>query len=136
MILDRWAGEPVLRYARDAPLDAIPDEVKALEDKKTALLALTRLQATVQAVDDKVEGRQAELAQLVKEACARFGPTVAKPFVTKGGRRSFKLHEAAVDGVEVLPALWRTKCGIRFANWSFTRRSSPQGFPRSRAAGG
>lgn len=37
MVLARWAGESVLRYIRDAPLDNLPDEVKALEDKRNLL---------------------------------------------------------------------------------------------------
>ena len=129
MALARWAGESVLRYMRDAPLEKLPAEVKALEDKRSMLVVLERLQADVQGLDARVEGRQAELTQFIKDSCERFGPVQAKPCIAKGGCPQFKLHVAAVEGAEMLPALWKTKCGVKFAGWAFTRHASPEGFP-------
>ena len=59
----------------------------------------------------------------------RFGPVQVKPYIAKGGRRQFKRHVAAVEGAEMLPALWKTKFGVKFAGWAFTRHASPEGFP-------
>jgi hypothetical protein len=94
------------------------------------LTALERLQSNMHSIDARVEGRHADLARLIEEACERFGPAPAKPFIAKGGHTKFKLHVAAVDGTEVLPTMWETKCGVRFAGWAFTRHASCEGFPQ------
>ena len=59
MVLARWAGEAVLRYVREAPLDTLPAEVKDLEEKHSMLAALERLQADMHGLDARVEGRHA-----------------------------------------------------------------------------
>jgi hypothetical protein len=129
MVLARWAGEAVLRYVRDAPLDTLPAEVKDLEEKRSLFKALERLQADMQGLDSRVESRHADLARLVKEASERSGHAPAKPYIAKGGNTRFKLHVAAIDGAEVLPSMWRTKCGVKFATWAFTRYGSLDGVP-------
>ena len=83
----------------------------------------------MQGLDARVEGQHADLARLIKEACERFGPAPEKPYIAKGGHIRFKLHVAAVDGTEVLPTIWRTKCGEKFASGAFTRHGSRDGFP-------
>ncbi len=93
------------------------------------LAALERLQVNMQGLEGRVDERHAELSQLLKVACERFGPAPTKPYVAKGGQARFKLHVAAVDGTDVLPAMWRTKCGVRFASWAFTRHASYESFP-------
>jgi hypothetical protein len=70
------------------------------------LVVLERLQADVQGLGARAEGRQAELTQFIKDSCERSGPVQAKPYIAKGGRRQFKLHVVAVDGAEMLPALF------------------------------
>jgi hypothetical protein len=69
------------------------------------------------------KGVHADLARLVKEASERSGHAPAKPYIAKGGNTRFKLHVAAIDGTEVLPSMWLTKCGVKFATWAFTSAS-------------
>jgi hypothetical protein len=95
------------------------------------LAALERMQGDMHGLETRVDDRHADLARLIKEACDRFGPAPAKPFIAKGGHTRFKLHVAAVDGTEVLPTMWKTKCGVKFAGWAFTRHASCEGFPQN-----
>ena len=129
MVLARWAGESVLRYVRDAPLDNLPDEVKALEEKKSLLGALEKLQDDVRNINTKVDGQAEDAAKITDELYKKFGPSVAKPFIANGNQKRFKLHWAAIDGREVLPQQWKTRCGVKFGNWSFTRHESKSDFP-------
>jgi hypothetical protein len=129
MVLARWAGESVLRYVRDAPLDNLPDEVRALEEKKSLLGALEKLQADVRNLNNKVDGQAEDAAKIADELYSKFGPSVSKPFIANGNQKRFKLHWAAVDGSEVLPQQWKTRCGVKFGNWSFTRHGSKTEFP-------
>jgi hypothetical protein len=128
MVLARWAGESVLRYVRDAPLDNLPDEVRALEEKRSLLEALDKLQADVRDINDKVDGQAEEAARITGEL-RMYAPTIQKPFIANGNHRRFKLHWAAIDGSEVIPQLWKTRCGVKFGNWSFTRHESKVEFP-------
>jgi hypothetical protein len=129
MVLARWAGESVLRYVRDAPLDNLPAEVKALEEKKSLLGALEKLQADVLSIDNKVDGQKQEVDRLAAELFKKFGPVADKPFIANGSKKRFKLHWAAVDGVEMLPQLWKTHCGVKFGSWNFTRHVTKDNFP-------
>ena len=43
MVMARWAGESVLRYVREAPLESFPADVVALEDRRSATAALRAL---------------------------------------------------------------------------------------------
>ena len=129
MVLARWAGEAVLRYVREAPLDTLPAEVRDLEENRSVFRALERLQADMQGLESRVEGRHSDLVRLVAEASGRAGSAPAKRYIAKGGSTRFKLHVAAVDGTEVLPSMWRTKCGVKFATWAFTRFDSLEGVP-------
>ena len=94
------------------------------------MAAVGRMQADMQDHDARIEGQHAKLVQLVSEAFERVGPAPTKPYIAKGGRTRFKLHVAAVDGTEVLPTMWKTKCGVKFASWSFTRHGSCEDFPK------
>jgi hypothetical protein len=129
MVLARWAGETVLRYIRDAPLDNLPAEVRALEEKRNLFTALEKLQAEVRGIDSKVDAQKGEAERIAHELFARFGPAVAKPYIANGNRTRFKVHVAAVDGVESLPQNWKTKCGVKFGAWAFTRHATKDAFP-------
>jgi hypothetical protein len=129
MVLARWAGASVLRYVRDAPLDNLPAEVKALEEKKSLLGALEKLQEDVRGINAKVDGQKDAADKMAGELFKKFGPLASKPFIANGSQRRFKLHWAAVDGSEVLPQQWKTRCGVKFGNWSFTRHASKDAFP-------
>ena len=129
MILARWAGESVLRYVRDAPLDTLSAEVRGLEENRTMLATMEGIQGKLQRLEDRVEAGLAEVGQGLKVASAQASQPLARPFVAKGGQSRFKLHVVAVGGPEVLPALWRTKCGVKFAGWAFTRHASREDFP-------
>lgn len=129
IVLARWAGESVLRYIRDAPLDNLPAEVKALEDKRSLLGALEKLQADVRCIDKKVDSQKDEAAKIASELFEKFGPTATKPYIANGNLKRFKLHWAAVDGTEVLPQQWKTRCGVKFGSWNFTRHASKDAFP-------
>jgi hypothetical protein len=129
MVLARWAGESVLRYVREAPLDNLPDEVRALEEKRNLLGALEKLQADVRDINKRVDGQATDAAKIADELLTKFGPSVTKPFIANGNQKRFKLHWAAGDGTEPLPQLWKTRCGVKFGNWDFSRHGSKSEFP-------
>ena len=87
------------------------------------------LQEKMLRLEGRVESGLSEMGQGLKMASAQSSQPPARPFVAKGGQARFKLRVVAIDGPEVLPALWRTKCGVRFASWSFTRHANCDNFP-------
>jgi len=129
MVLARWAGESVLRYVREAPLDSLPAEVRALEERSGLLEALAGLQAAVKGIESKVDRHKLATEVMVKDLLAKVGPAPSLPFIANGNRKRFKVHVAAVDGPHVLPQQWKTRCGVRFGLWTFTRHECADVFP-------
>ena len=126
-ILARWSSNVVLRYVREAPLDNIADEVKALESKRDLLRHIKMLCNGAAALDTKLGNLEAQLQQLALDRNKQFQEWLAKakvsplPFVSNAALREPKLHKVLVDGADVLPSLWRTRCGKRFGFWQLTR---------------
>ena len=56
--------------------------------------------------------------------------TSPKCYVTNGGKtgKNLKVHEILVDGADVVPTLWRARCGFRFAFCGYTRHMSLEQF--------
>lgn len=129
MVLARWAGESVLRYIRDAPLDNLPAEVRELEERRSLMQALDGLKTAVQCLDNKVDRHKGESEQLVQELCAKCAPSEKLPYVVKAGTKCVKVHWAALDGADVPPQSWKTRCGTRFGHWLFTRHGATTEFP-------
>ena len=129
MVLARWAGDSVLRYVREAPLTNLPAEIRALEEQRSIMDTLLKLQAEVARLGANVQGQAQEQAALAADFKTRFGPDEKHRFVVNGDGRRVKVHQVAVDGLEVLPQLWRTNCGVRFGLWRFTRHATLVGFP-------
>ncbi|CAK0835747.1 unnamed protein product [Prorocentrum cordatum] len=127
MLHARWAGDTVLRYIREAPLENLPAEVIALEEKRSLIESLTKAQDDVIKVGDQVAAQKQDVADALaalQERLAKLDAGSAKPYVSGGGSRRFRVHEVAVEGLDVPPQLWRTKCGVRFAHWCFTKHAS------------
>ncbi|CAK0883204.1 unnamed protein product, partial [Prorocentrum cordatum] len=128
MLHARWAGDTVLRYIREAPLENLPAEVIALEEKRSLIESLTKAQDDVIKVGDQVAAQKQDVADALaalQERLAKLDAGSAKPYVSGGGSRRFRAHEVAVlEGLDVPPQLWRTKCGVRFAHWCFTKHAS------------
>ena len=98
--------------------------------RRSAPSSPPRLQADVRSLGTQVGSQSVEAEGIAREIFEEMGPASEKPYIANGGRRKrIKLHWAAVDGAEVLPQTWSTKCGVRFAFWSFTRHASPDAFP-------
>jgi len=129
MVLARWAGDSVLRYVREAPLTNLPAEVRALEEQQSVMATLLRLQEEVTQLGADVRGQAEEQAALAATFRTRFGPDSRHKFIVNGDRKRVKVHRVAVDGLDMLPQLWRTSCGVRFGLWRFTRHASVQDFP-------
>ena len=129
MVLARWAGDSVLRYVREAPLGNLSAEVRALEEQRSLMTVVLGLQASVAKIGSRVDQQLLEQEAAVKDLFAKFGPAPAKPFVAKAGKGAFKVHRAMTDGAELLPQLWRTRCGVKFGLWCFTRHAAVEGFP-------
>ena len=72
---------------------------------------------------------QGSLAAKVAQFKARFAPTPVYSFVSRSGKRQYKVHRVMLDGMHLLPQQWRTACGVRFGLWAFLRHASVDGFP-------
>ncbi|CAK0840856.1 unnamed protein product, partial [Prorocentrum cordatum] len=128
----RWAGDTVPRYIREAPLENLPAEVIALEEKRSLIEPLAAAQDDVIKVGDQVAAQKQDVADALaalRERLAKLDAGSAKPCVSGGGSRRFRAHEVAVEGLDVPPQLWMTKCGVRFAHWCFTKHASLETFP-------
>ena len=145
MILARWAGDTVLRYIREAPLENLPAEVAALEEKRNLLDLLSTLRREIQSLSSQLGNQQRELGSLREETAnqlslevarvsadlqSKFGPASTKPYIARCAHKRFKVHRAVVDGCETPPSNWKTQCGLRFGFWSFTRHASLDNFPK------
>jgi len=49
--------------------------------------------------------------------------------VSQAGKKHIKVHRVALDGMDLLPQLWRTSCGVKFGLWAFLRHASVEAFP-------
>ena len=106
-----------------------------MASKRDLLRHIKMLCDCAEAVDTKLGNVEAQLQQLALErdklleewlAKARVSPL---PFVTNAALRAPKLHKVLVDGADVLPSLWRTRCGKRFGLWQFTRLANCNNMP-------
>ena len=138
MVLARWAGETVLRYVKDAPLENLPAEVLALEGKRDLVRLISKFADGAEALSGRMEGLEAQLQKVIAEKEAlvakyeqRSSEHDALPFVTNGSQnaKGFKVHQVLLDGMTIPPQMWRTKCGFRFAFCGFTRHASLTEFP-------
>ncbi len=129
MVLARWAGDSVLRYVRDAPLENLSAEMRDLEERLGLLGALAQLQPTVQGINDKVDNHKGNTERPAHDFFRKLGPAEEKPFMARVSQRQFKVHEAVVDGTARLPQQWKACCEVRFGLWAFTRQASVSEFP-------
>ena len=129
MVLARWAGESVLRYIRDAPLANLTAEVVELEAKRSVLGAIEDLHGELKAVSRGIEEQKAANEEAIQGLRRQMAAQVDKPYVANCGRKRFKVHAVAVGDRDVLPQLWKTKCGAKFGQWSFTRHGELHTFP-------
>ena len=145
MVMARWAGEAVLRYVREAPLESLPAEVVALEDRRSATAALRALRQELVDIrthnmraDYTSRARTAELETKLSEVRAEIankesakGPDLR--VIARIGRAlqsvAYKVHDAGGTDFCTSPDLWRTRCGRRFGAWTFVRHASPEEFP-------
>jgi len=128
-VLARWSGDAVLRYVREAPLGNLSAEVRALEEQRSLMAAVLDLQASVARLGNRVDQQHLEQELAVKDLFAKYGLAREKPFFAKAGKGAFKVHRAMSDGADLLPQLWRTRCGVRFGLWTFTRHASVAASP-------
>ena len=125
---------------RDAPLANLSSEVMALEGRSDLLKTLRLVVDGAEVLTGKVENLELQLTKLLKEKSETAASTstglVAPrglPYVANnlGGRRVLKVYEILIDGADVPPALWKAKCGFRFAFSAFTRHASLDAFEAS-----
>ena len=137
MVLARWAGDTILRYVREAPLSNLADEVLALEGKRDVVKLISKFADGAEALSGRIDELESQLTRVAAERAA----TVAKlervkassrrdKFVANGApsAKNFRVHLILLDGMDVPPQMWRTKCGFRFAFGAFTRHSCLDGF--------
>lgn len=122
MVIASCAGESILRCVREAPLGNLPEEVKALEEKRGLLAELETLQAEVCGIDTLVMEQQGHADRVVRELFATFGAADSRPDIDHSNLKRFKIHWAAING-------WRTRCGVKFGRLGFTRHATKDGFP-------
>jgi hypothetical protein len=141
MIMARWAGESVLRYVREAPLETLPKEVIALEEQRNLVTTLRALRKEVHELSTKVVDTEAAGEVKVKNLEARIASVsadmvqrvVAEPdriIIARVARRyKYKVHTAFGNDFQAPPADWKTKCGRSFGLWNFTRHERIDEFP-------
>jgi hypothetical protein len=138
MVLARWAGDTVLRYIKDAPLDNPHEEVVALEGKRNLVKMVERMADGAEALTGKVDDLVSQIAKHVTERLEQtkrsdqlLAESCAPPYVTNGASslKKLKVHKVLIDGAEAAPNVWRARCGFRFAFCGFTRHRKLDGFP-------
>ena len=141
MIMARWAGESVLRYVQEAPLETLPKEVIALEEQRNLVTTLRALRKEVHELSTKVVDTEAAGEVKVKNLEARIASVsadmvqrvVAEPdriIIARVARRyKYKVHTAFGNDFQAPPADWKTKCGRSFGLWNFTRHERIDEFP-------
>ena len=145
MVMARWAGEAVLRYVREAPLESLPAEVIALEERRSAALVLKTLRQEIAAVRAQTQRlgqdeatRAAALERRVAEIQgAAVGRETARApercIIARIGRASnapaYKVHDARGTDFSSSPCTWRAVCGRRFGAWTFERHLTTDAFP-------
>jgi hypothetical protein len=141
MVMARWAGESVLRYVREAPLETLPAEVVALEEQRnlvTTLRALhkevrelgARIQNCEQGGEDKVSHLEERIAGIHRDLTHRAKAQPDLNVIARVGRNvEYKVHNAEGNDFGIPPTEWRTKCGRKFGHWTVTRHMSETEFP-------
>ena len=67
MVMARWAGETILRYVKEAPLDSLPDEVLALEGKRNLVHLINKFADGAESLSGRMEGLEAQLQKIIAE---------------------------------------------------------------------
>ena len=145
MVMARWAGDQVLRYIREAPLENLPLEVQALEERRSANATLNAIRLELESVRSKAaesgreRGTRAE--ELERKLCEiklaisnNEGKSESNPrIIARVGRRNrnaaYRIHDAGATYFSTSPDQWKTKCGRRFGSWTFRRHATVDGFP-------
>ena len=131
-LLGRWSSDVVLRYVRDAPLKIVSADYRRLmasRDLESVLSCIGSAASAeqVRLLEQKIS--EVEARALAEEAVLRRELAAVQSLCGPGGyirndsdkHDSRAVHVAAVDGVNVPSRSWRTKCGWRFGQASFTR---------------
>jgi hypothetical protein len=137
MVLARWAGETILRYVREAPLANLSHEVAQLEKRRDLVTTLGLVADGAETISSKISNLEQQLEALIRNkkletdaAALEREKTSPKCYVTNGGKagKNLKVHEILVDGADVVPTLWRARCGFRFAFCGYTKHTSLEQF--------
>ena len=127
ILLARWAGQMIMRYAREAPLLSLPDDFKRLSAMKPTIALLDKFSAQPLVKEDRLQTLEAQIQdfQAVVDAGTRLSAkeeTEARRHVRIVGSGIW--HDILLDGVGVGPGDWQTRCGWRFASHD-VERSGP-----------
>ena len=133
MILGRWSSATVLRYVQEAPIGNLTEQVCDLEHQQDTVRTIAKLQHQITGLGaagkDQVEGLRSELASAVRGMQSKFAPSKELSVIARVGGKRHKVRRAAVDGLDVNPAHWKTRCGSHFGGWTFTRHEATEDFP-------
>ena len=126
-IFARWGSDVILRYVADSPLHQVKlttpsssvasSSAGSREDPEHNLLELNVKLAKLTAF---VEDAVAEV-QALKDDIARRAEESRRDFVQNTTTKCW--HEVLLGDVDVPPALWKTRCGWRFARLEHERCS-------------
>lgn len=122
MVLARWAGPTILRYVREAPLQNLPREVRALEGRAEMDQMAAELRQQM------VETRAAQSAVRSEASRIRASCEVG-PVIVKAGRSCFKAHAVLRGAAGIPPREWTTRCGLSFGLWQYVSHQSPDAVP-------
>ena len=137
----RWAGELVLRYVREAPLETLPAEVVALKEQRNLVTTLktlhkevrnlgARIQSCEQGGVDKVSHLEERIAGIHRDLTSRAEAQADRKVIARVGRNvEYKVHSTSHSDCGLPPTEWRTSCGRKFGHWIVTRHASETEFP-------
>ena len=131
-LLARWTSPTILRYIRDAPLQALDSEFgkamtsvsmrcQARPDVERILLDLKDMLAQTCLISDQLKGQLAEEAQFRKRVSDLEKKVDSETNIVN--LESGVLHKTLRNERLVPPALWKTQCGWPYAFSSFAHQS-------------
>ena len=110
----------------------LADEVLALEGKKDLVKLISKFADGAESLSGRIEELESQLTRVAAEREAataklelRASNIQRDRYVTNGAptAKNFRVHLILLDGMDVPPQMWRTKCGYRFAFGAFTRHA-------------
>ena len=126
-IFARWGSDVILRYVADAPLHQVKIPMATRGPSSSSSSSLEVADTTIAKLDAKIVKLTSFVEDAVKEV-KNLKLDVAR--LTEEARKDVVLnvtsgcwHEVLFGDVDIQPALWKTRCGWKFARLNHVRDS-------------